>query len=145
MPKKSVFDILLALFIFSLVFSGCFPGRHPASVTTPEPFNSSIDVRLRVTNAGSNDISNLTVLFPNSRIVFGDVPAGTTTAYHAAPTGVYNYAAYSYRIKGEQVTQPVVDWVGETPRPGKSFTYVIDYDPARPAMQQIRLVAVQPE
>jgi len=46
-------------------------------------------------------------------------------------------------VNGQQVTQPVIDWVGEQPRPGKSFTYVISFDPTNPNMQAIELQEVQ--
>jgi hypothetical protein len=112
----------------------------PQSAPTEETVSGP---RLRIQNTGAYDIKGLTVLFPDSRIHFGDVPAGVTTGYMPAPQGVYNYAAYKFLHNGQEITQPVIDWVGESPRPGDSFTYVIDYDPARQNMQLIRLVSVQ--
>lgn len=98
--------------------------------------------RLRITNAGDLPIENLVVLFPDSEIAFGDVPAGSTTDYQAAPNGVYNYAAYRYDQDGQTITQPVIDWVGESPRPGQAFTYVIDFDPNRQGMLAVQLLEV---
>lgn len=148
MSKKNLFDLTLAFAILALALSGCFtremipdPTLETPVFDTEQP--AEVDgPRLRVENRGLNDIHNLTVLFPDSRIVFGDVPAGTTTSYLSAPNGVYNYAAYSFELNGEQITQPVIDWVGESPRPGETFTYVIDFDPARPQMQWIRLITI---
>ena len=71
-----------------------------------------------------------------------DVPAGQTTDYQPAPNGVYNYAAYEFEVNGETQMQPVIDWVGESPRPGQSYTYVIELDASQPAMQQIKLIEV---
>ena len=65
-----------------------------------------------------------------------------TTEYRVFPKGVYGYAAYRYDVNGETVTQPVIDWVGEEPMQGSAFTYTINYDPARPPIQQIQLVQV---
>ena len=39
-------------------------------------------------------------------------------------------------------TQPVIDWVGEEPVAGTSFTYSIELDPNRPLLQIVRLVSV---
>jgi hypothetical protein len=78
------------------------------------------------------------VVFPEEEIAFGDVPAGATTGYLDVPQGVYAYAAYRLVVDGEQVTQPVIDWVGEEPLEGKAFTYTIDYDP----IQRIQLIEV---
>ncbi len=102
--------------------------------------------RLRIENAGPEDITGLVVLFPGPtadslalRVEFGDVPAGHTTDYREVPGGVYNYAAYEYTWQGQLVMQPVVDWVGESPRPGKDFTYRLHLDPTQPAGGQIQL------
>lgn len=98
--------------------------------------------RLRIVNQGSAPITNLRVLFPDQEIGYGDVAANATTEYKVAPKGVYAYAAYRYDVNGETVTQPVIDWVGETPIEGNAITYTIRYDPARPPLQRIELVTV---
>lgn len=98
--------------------------------------------RLRITNTSPNAITNLRVLFPEEEIAFGNIAANATTEYKVFLKGVYGYAAYRYDVNGETVTQPVIDWVGEEPMPGSSFTYTINYDPARPPIQQIQLVNV---
>ncbi len=87
--------------------------------------------RLRVTNNGSVLIEDLVVLFPEDSIAFGDVPAGTTTDYKGVPDGVFSYAAYQFVVDGQVVTQPVIDWIGESPMSGMLFTYTIDFDPSR--------------
>ena len=85
--------------------------------------------RLRITNNGSVPINNLVVIFPQDRIEFGNIPAGTTTDYKDVPNGVFSYAAYQFDVDGETITQPVIDWVGESPMSGILFTYTIDFDP----------------
>ena len=82
------------------------------------------------------------MLFPDSQTAYGDVAAGSTTTYRAVARGVFRYAAYRLEIDGELVTQPVIDWVGETPMEGRAFTYTIDVDFRRPRLQTIRLVSV---
>src|SRR5213078_4814025 len=77
--------------------------------------------RLRIVNASNAPITNLHVLFPDQEIVYGDVAANATTAYKVAPKGVYRYAAYRYDINGESITQPVIDFVGESPIDGATF------------------------
>ena len=118
---------LLSLLSMSLV--GC---------TSSTPQNP----RLRITNSGMQAIENLTVLFPEDEIAFGDIPAGATTEYKEAPGGVYGYAAYRLEIDGQIITQPVIDWVGEVPMEGKSFTYKLDFDPSRPQLQMAQLIEV---
>jgi hypothetical protein len=149
-------DLLLSLLVLLyLLLTGCAPSpAATATATTATTATSAAptsapeavsEPRLRVTNAGQTDINNLTVLFPDSRILIGDVPAGATSDYAPAPKGVYAYAAYEFNLDGATVMQPVIDWVGESPLPGQSYTYVIELEPSRPQMQQITLVAVQAE
>jgi hypothetical protein len=58
------------------------------------------------------------------------------------PKGVYGYAAYRHDLNGETVTQPVIDWVGESPMEGTAFTYTLSLDPSQPALAQIQLLNV---
>ena len=112
-------------------------------ITPPEGL--AMPQYLRVSNQSDLLLKNLVVVFPNERIAFGDVPAGETTGYQAAPSGVYRYAAYSVEVDGRQYDQPVLDWVGETPVTGAAFTYTLEADPSRweSEGQVIRLVGVQ--
>ncbi len=105
--------------------------------------------RLRIVNSGNADIQALTVLFPGpsadalaTRVRFGDISAGQMTGYQDVPGGVYQYAAYEYTLKGQTVTQPVTDWVGERPMPGRQFTYRIACDPQERPGGQIKLEQV---
>jgi hypothetical protein len=102
----------------------------------------SSGTRLRIANSGATPIEGLMVLFPDEEISFGDVPGGTTTEYVVFLRGVYRYAAYRFILNGEQVTQPVIDWVGEEPMEGEAFTYVVEFNPGRPAMQAVELLDV---
>ena len=150
MLRLRLIDTFLALMLLaSLIFmSGCAtttptpaaPATDVPAAETPEPLATP---RLRITNNGPADLRNLTVMFPDSRIFFGEVPSGTTSEYQPAPAGVYNYAAYEFEVNGETVTQPVIDWMGESPRPGQSYTYVLSYDPSRQNMLMIELLEVQ--
>jgi hypothetical protein len=151
MRKIGWIDLILAMMILlSLLLTSCGtaptpvsnPTNAPAHPDAPETISSP---RLRVTNAGHTDIENLTVLFPESRIFIGDVPAGTTSEYVPALQGVYGYAAYEFDVDGTIVMQPVIDWVGASPLPGQSYTYIIELDTSRPQMQQIVLVEVKAE
>jgi hypothetical protein len=147
MNKKDIFDVSLSFLIFSLVLSGCFSGirtpRPPEPPVIDQPYDASRGAQLRIINKGSAYIHNLTVIFPENNIAFGDVPAGATTDYRLVSNGVYNYAAYRYFQNGQEITQPVIDWVGENPRAGKLFTYVIQYDPSKPKPEQIQLIEVR--
>jgi hypothetical protein len=101
--------------------------------------------QLRVTNGGDAPIVNLTVIFPDERIGFGDVPPGATTSYRNAERGVYAYAAYGLEIDGAVLTQPVIDWVGEVPLGGSSFTYTLEVHPLGSPFEIVTLVSVKRE
>lgn len=120
------------------------PGRTPGGTVeaenTPEP--TWQPARLRVTNRGAVAIEDLTVYFPEDEVPFGNVPAGSSTEYQAVPNGVYGYAAYRFTVNGEVVLQPVIDWVGEVPLDGTSFTYVIDFSPNRNRWEMVKLLEV---
>jgi hypothetical protein len=96
---------------------------------------------LRIRNDGPAAVQSLHVQFPGSDVAFGDLAPGKTSAYRPVPGGVYNYAAYRGRIDGRDVAVPVIDWVGESPKSGAAFTYVIAVDAA--ADLPIRLVRVE--
>lgn len=68
----------------------------------------------------------LSVLFPESSVDFGDIPAGATTGYRVASKGVYSYGAFRFTHNGASVVQPVIDWVGEEPMKGQRFTYNLE-------------------
>jgi hypothetical protein len=96
---------------------------------------------LRLTNVGARDIQGLSVLFPDERVEFGDVPAGSTSTYRTVNKGVYQYAAYEFRVDAQQRRQPVIDWVGERPMSGQAFTYAIEMVDDQPGGVAIRLVS----
>ncbi len=133
--------ILCALLTLALGFvSAC-------SIPTPAPSTSQ---QLRIVNAGSVNITGLSVLFPGesadapaTQVEFGDIAAGQTTEYRTVPGGVYRYAAYAYQLNGLPVNQAVVDWVGETPIRGTKFTYRIALNPQEPPGGQIQLLEVR--
>jgi hypothetical protein len=136
MKHRGIFGLILVA-VFALALAACQAAATPAPTQTAEATPGSAGAsRLRITNAGSTPIKNLTLLFPDEEIFFGDVAAGATTAYVDVKNGVYGYAAYRYELDGSEVTQPVIDWVGEEGKQGW-FTYTIDFDPARAAMQRI--------
>lgn len=120
--------VSLVVLVFVLVLASCGTGAESS--------------RLRITNGGDEPIAGLIVLFPEEGITFGDVAPGETTEYEVVSQGVYRYAAYRFQHGGETVTQPVLDWVGEEPMRGEAFTYVIEYDPTRPQLQQVQLAEV---
>lgn len=129
---------LVLLIMIVTALAACLPQAAGQPTSTPEP----VRTMLRIKNVGDQPIKNLSVIFPEQTIAFGDVAAGETTEYLLAEKGVYNYGAYSYEVNGEVVTQPVIDWMGETPKIGGDFTYEIRYTPDNPAVQAIELVQV---
>jgi hypothetical protein len=90
---------------------------------------------LRVENVGIHAITGLSVVFPGhpsgaaaTQIAFGDIAAGSVSAYKTVPGGVYGYSAYHYTVDGKTIDQPVLDWVGERPMDGYRFTYHLTLD-----------------
>lgn len=139
--NRSISIVLFTLVILSMVLAACSALATPAAPTnTPEPQGA----RLRIRNTSEHDLINLVVMFPDTRLEFGDVPAGETSEYLDAPNGVYAYAAYEYDLNGEKQIQYVIDWVGEEPDLQGDFTYVVDFDPERSqgmAIQPIETIA----
>lgn len=131
---RACFTLLVFLLLFILAAACSANQAAPATQTPLMP-------QLRIINNSPNAIRNLTVIFPDQRISFGDVGGNATTDYRDAPGGVYRYAAYEYEVDGQRITQPVIDWVGEEPVPGKRFTYTLDYLPNASGRLPIELVS----
>ena len=132
----------IALVFITVLISSC-------NVPSVNPTVTPVFQQLRIVNSGVQDIEGLVVLFPGStadseaiEVEYGDVPAGATTEYQNVPGGVYQYSAYEYFWKGGLVTQPVIDWVGESPMTGDKFTYSILLDPQSVEGNQMQLMAV---
>jgi hypothetical protein len=121
--------LVLILVLPHIILAGC-------TIATPQT------PRLRIINRGTEAVDNLTVIFPEDEVMFGNVSASTTTEYLDVPNGVFGYAAYRFEIGGQVILQPVVDWVGEAPLKGNSFTYAIDFDSNRPKWGMVRLIEV---
>lgn len=120
MNLRKLAFVLLLLFLCGMMNS-CSSVMHDQ--------RSEIAQQLRIENRGDADLIHLTVVFPGKtptetiRIFFGDVLAGTMSEYKDIPSGVYRYAAYEYTLAGTTVNQFVVDWLGEKPLAGETFTY----------------------
>jgi hypothetical protein len=133
-PNRFPFIVMSILFVLGILLASCAPqAAQPTSTSEPQ----SGGPRLRVINAGALPIEDLVILFPDERINFGDLAPGETSEYQPVQNGVYGYAAYELTHNGETVMQPVLDWMGASPLSGSQFTYVIDFDPTRPQMQQV--------
>lgn len=148
MSKKTF--LFSAIIIALILLAACQPSTDAPKATPTlqvTPSNTSVPTitatpagalpnilplqKLRIINQSVIELHNLVVVFPDERIAFGDVPGGTTTEYREVPQGVYRYAAYDVEVNGQSYEQPVIDWVGETPKQGDAFTYILDVDPAR--------------
>lgn len=104
---------MLALLTLACVTASC-------GLTDPDPQH------LRIRNVGTVAIAGLKVGFPDTTIGFGDVAAGATTEYTFIPGGVYGYSAFRFQHNGAERSQPVIDFVGESPMDGRRFTYDIE-------------------
>ena len=101
------------MFVFlTVLFSACASNStpvFPTSTPLPTKTHAPLTARLRINNSGTMDVENLTVLFPEDEIKFGDISAGSTTEYLDVPNGVFGYAAYQFEIDGQMITQSVTD------------------------------------
>ena len=88
-------------------------------------------------------VENLSILFPEDEIYFGDISSGMTTEYQEVPNGVYGYAAYRFEVTGQEILQPVTDWVGEVPLAGEKFTYVINFSSSRGQWEMVKLIKIE--
>lgn len=124
-----------ALCVADIILAGCT--ASPVNTAQPpqprdvkrSPLPAIKSPQLRLINQGSTAFKQLTVLFPQDRIAFGDIPAHATTAYKPVPHGVFGYAAYSLVVNGKKIIVRVIDWVGEKPMRGNAFTYTIKFVP----------------
>ena len=98
-------------------------------IAPPVSEPSSSASRIRVVNDSTEELRDLHLLFPQEEVVIGDVAAGTASDYVEVAHGVYNYSAFRFLRGGESVVQPVIDLVGETPRPIDDYTYLLGVDP----------------
>ena len=143
MNRRLGFSITVVL-ATGIVLSACV-GSSPtsASATSSVPTQGpGTAPGLRLVNAGSVGVAGLVVVFPDERVEFGDVAAGAATTYRPVGKGVYRYAAYQAQLGGRTVSQPVIDWVGESPMTGEAFTYTFDATEGPPWGVNIRLVGV---
>ena len=104
---------------------------------------------LRVENVGIHAITGLSVFFPRhpsgsaaTQIAFGDIAAGSVSAYKTVPGGVYGYGAYHYTVDGKPIDQPALDWVGERPLDGYRFTYQLTLDLTTAPDDRLALVRI---
>ena len=80
---------------------------------------------LRVYNAGTEALGDLTLFSPGSEVSFGSIAPGAWSEYRVMPGGVYPYSAFEFTYNGTRVSQPVTDFVGESPMKGSRFTYTL--------------------
>lgn len=137
MERRRVGTVVVVL---TALLCGC-AGSSPTSPSAGTPSAGASAPLLRLVNVGAVSISGLVVIFPDERLEFGDVPAGTSTVYRPVSRGVYRYAAYQARLGDRIVSQPVIDWVGELPMRGEAFTYTIEASEGPASGITIRLLA----
>jgi hypothetical protein len=82
-----------------------------------------------VVNGSTTDLKGLVLWFPVDEVLIGDLAAGATSGYVKVPKGVYSYSAFRHTRDGEEIVQPVIDFVGERPLPLDDYTYLLDVDP----------------
>src|SRR5215813_5276850 len=102
----------------------------------------SHDAELRIHNIGPAPLENVTVVFPNVEVRFGDVPGRSVTPYATVRRGVGPYAAFRFISNGAHVQQNVTDFVGWKPINGAAFTYRVQLEPgvSQPFLRVIDVV-----
>lgn len=136
---------LSALLICALLLPACFraPPRPPGAF---DPFQYDQPIRveseicaangvdapcLRIINESDQTLEELRIGFASEQVDYGTILPNSTGNYVHVPKGVYSYAAYRFKINGEEFSQSVTDFVGERPMGGGAFTYTVQYDTAR--------------
>lgn len=76
-------------------------------------------------------IRQLTVLFPEDEVEFGDVGAETFFMYREVPRGVGPYASFRFVLDEAPIEQNVAGFAGWTPMKGVAFTYRVRVEPGR--------------
>ncbi|MGH7470587.1 MAG: hypothetical protein ACRENP_21790 [Longimicrobiales bacterium] len=96
------------------------------------------DVRIRVRNASIVDFESTTLDFSNQTERYGAVSAGATTDYRGVDRA-YSYAYVEVLAGGQRYVMQPIDYVGEKPLKGGSYTYELNLNPTNTQLVQ-RLV-----
>lgn len=99
----------------------CLPGAAPDA----RPGTTLV----RLHNASAFDLDSVVVGFSREPVLYGDVPAGGTTAYRDAGRA-YRYAYIAATAQGRRLVLQPFDYVGECPLGSGRFTYRLTADPA---------------
>lgn len=124
LPSSGILLLAGALLTGCFVPPGlCFPGPTPDERPDARPGTTLV----RVHNASAFDLDSVVVGFARETVVYGDVPAGGTTAYRDAGTA-YRYAYIEATAQGRRLVIQPIDYVGECPLGRGRFTYRLTAD-----------------
>jgi hypothetical protein len=79
---------------------------------------------IRVANRSTLDFDRVLVNFSDQEVDYGALPAGTASEYRS-PTVAYRYARIEVHVDTARLVLQPVDFVGETPLDGGSYTYAL--------------------
>jgi hypothetical protein len=89
------------------------------------------NVNLRIHNESSTAVQQLSVLFPEDEVEFGDVAPGAFSSYREVAHGVGPDASFRFVLNGVPINQYVADFVGWKPIKGVAFTYRVRLEAGR--------------
>ena len=90
------------------------------------PRSTAVQVRLK--NAGTVPIENISVNFQGQIEAFGTLAPGATSPYHTV-TKTYRYARIEATVAGKLGIMQPTDFVGETLLPPGHYTWPLTGDP----------------
>ena len=91
------------------------------------PFSSD-DTRIRLRNASSFELTDVTFAPGRPRLEFDRIAPGEVTDYRSA-NGAYSYGYLDVLVDGVRRTLQPIDYVGEEPLDGGEYTFVITIEP----------------
>lgn len=87
------------------------------------------EVLIRVRNTGSVDFERVTLGFPSQTELYGSLARAETTPYRTIEKA-YTYSYVEVMAGGQRYVLQPIDYVGETPLRGGSYTYELSLLPS---------------
>ena len=79
---------------------------------------------VRIANRSTHDFDRVLVNFYDQEVDYGALPAGAVSEYRA-PRVAYRYARVEVHVDTARLVLQPIDFVGETPLGGGSYTYAL--------------------
>jgi len=95
-------------------------------------------VSIRIRNASTYSLENITVKTPGGQNSYGTVASGQASDYQVF-SKAYSYAYVNVTVQGQELLIQPIDYVGERPLAAGRYTYVLDIVADTPNRLTLRL------